>query len=291
MREFQIFAGEKPGPTTVILAGVHGHEDAGVKAMNKFIKEIKAAKLHNGNFIECGRVILLIGNPEACTLKKRFVHKNLNRCFTEEILSREPDPNIYEEGQAHLIATCLDQADYLLDLHTCDEDTEPFVITEHNTRAMEIIANFSVEVQKVLFGINAFHPGSTDGYMAQKGKVGICLECGQNEDPKSMKIAKDTIYNFLFSVGHLVPHGPGLFTGFRTERFECVDVHKCAKNFVPQKSLDEFSSLSSGQLIGYDGDIKIRAPETKNETYVSLFVDLCKSRNEEAFLLARKVST
>jgi len=64
--------GGKTGKTTLILAGVHGNEKCGIIAFDKIIKNIK---------IESGKVYFIYSNLKAIKQNKRYIEKNLNRCF------------------------------------------------------------------------------------------------------------------------------------------------------------------------------------------------------------------
>ena len=85
--EFTQLIGEKEGPTSIILAGVHGDEKCGVEAFKKLLPNLQ---------IEKGRVWFGYGNPRAIEENKRFTEANLNRMFKgDEELSKK-DKNSYE---------------------------------------------------------------------------------------------------------------------------------------------------------------------------------------------------
>ncbi len=66
-----ILQSDVPGPTVVILGGVHGNETCGVKALPA-LSQVS---------LQRGKLILLYGNPLAIEQNVRFVEYNLNRLF------------------------------------------------------------------------------------------------------------------------------------------------------------------------------------------------------------------
>ncbi len=63
---------ENPGKIIAIFCGVHGNERAGIIAAEKALQEL---------VITAGTVYFVFANPRAIEIGKRFVEKNLNRCF------------------------------------------------------------------------------------------------------------------------------------------------------------------------------------------------------------------
>ena len=69
---FYVKKGEKPGPTVVIIGGVHGDEAASYLAARELVKWR----------VESGTLVLVPdGNPPAIRAKKRFVGRNMNALF------------------------------------------------------------------------------------------------------------------------------------------------------------------------------------------------------------------
>ncbi len=62
--------GKIDGPTSIILAGVHGNEVCGVEALEEILPNLE---------IEKGTVLFGYGNPRAIELSQRFVDVNLNK--------------------------------------------------------------------------------------------------------------------------------------------------------------------------------------------------------------------
>jgi succinylglutamate desuccinylase len=121
MKEFTLIKGALPGPTSVIMAGVHGNEYCGIKAIEKVLPILE-------NKIVRGQVIFLLGNPLAVEENKRFIDSNLNRMFKNTRSKYEA--HSYEYHRAKFIMSVLDNADALLDLHSTRNPSSPYAFIE-----------------------------------------------------------------------------------------------------------------------------------------------------------------
>lgn len=168
-----IIESNQPGPTVVILGGVHGNETCGVEALKT---------LHNIT-IDRGTLILIYGNPQAIEQNVRYVEQNLNRMFCDDAGLTSELKVSYEYQRSREILPYLHAADYSLDLHASfTPDSEPFIICESNALALVQY----LPQDRVCYGFTRLEPGGTDGYMNELGKVGICIECGYLADPKNL---------------------------------------------------------------------------------------------------------
>ena len=109
--------GKKPGKTVAIFGGIHGNEKVGVKMIDILRKNLQ---------VEAGTVYLVYGNPEAIKQNKRFIKKNLNRCF-----KKDNQGKTVEDKRARELMKILDKCDALLDLHSfTNPEGERFVVCE-----------------------------------------------------------------------------------------------------------------------------------------------------------------
>jgi len=261
--------GKKKGLTSIILAGVHGNEKCGVIALKKILPNLK---------IEKGRVFVGFGNPRALKTNKRFTEANLNRMFKKNSLLSKKEKESYEYKRAQFLKKYLRKADALLDLHaTTTTNSKPFVICEKNSK--KIVKYLPVRL--VVSGFNKVEPGGTDYYLNNLGKIGICVECGYNQDPKSVKVAQKNILAFLKARGHLV-------NNLQPKKQKHIRMYSLyltkTNNFTLAKSFVNFEKITKGQLVGLDGTKKVRAKKNS----IILFACNRKKSNEEAFLLGKK---
>ena len=238
-----------PGPTSVILGGVHGDEICGVFAMRQMMTNPETLRVTKG------KVILMYGNLEAIKQNKRLVGENLNRMFlADDALYSEKAKASYEYKRAMEIRPYLQEADVLLDLHSVGTlDSVPFIICENN--GVSIANRFDVSI--VCSGLDEAHPGGTDGYMNTIGKIGLCMECGQDTDPVAVDRAMEGVRTFLDTIGHTDKPIPPVNKGQRHIRVTFI--YKNEAPFTLERDFEEFEDIKEGDLIGKDGDKEVRA--------------------------------
>jgi succinylglutamate desuccinylase len=258
--------GNNPGPTSMILAGVHGNERCGIEALGKILPNL---------VIENGRVFIGYGNPRAIEQNVRFTEANLNRMFKADSALTEVENGSYEYVRAQFLKKYLDQADVLLDIHASNTPgSQRFVIGEQN--ATEIVKQLPFSL--VVSGFDQIQPGGTDYYMNGSGKVGICAECGYVDDPESTKIAEESIEAFLIACGHV----NGNNEIHPQSQVQINRMYTTKSNlFQLTKEFEDFEKITAGQVIGTDGGEEIRAKDDG----VILFARNRNQIGQEGFLL------
>ena len=260
--------GKEPGPTSIILVGVHGNEKCGVEALNKILPNLEIQK---------GKVFFAYGNPKAIDQNVRYTEANLNRMFKPEETLSEKEKGNYEYSRAQFLKKYLDQSDVLLDIHASFTPTsQRFVICELNSKDIVKYLPFNL----IVSGFDQIEPGGTDYYMNSIGKIGICVECGYLGDQKSVAIAEESIFTFLRARGHIA----GEKQLFNQDYVQMYSIYITKNNFKLAKEFSDFEEIKSGQLIGLDGQEKIQAQKDS----VILFAINVEVGGEEAFLLGEK---
>jgi succinylglutamate desuccinylase len=239
--------GDLTGPTSMILVGVHGNERCGLEALEKLLPKLA---------IKNGRVLIGYGNPIAIEQNVRFTEMNLNRSFKDTGLYSKDERVSYEYQRAQFLKTYLDQADVLLDIHaSTTPNSQPFIICENN--ALEIVKYLPFKL--INSGFDKLHPGGTDGYMNNRGKIGICVECGYLGDSSSTQKAEESILAFLIARGHT----DGLLEITKQSHINFDSIYFTKTNsFRLAKEFKDFEEIHAKQLIGIDGTEKIRAVES-----------------------------
>ena len=177
----KILKGKRKGPTSIIIGGIHGNETCGVNAVKKIFSTLK---------IDAGKVIIAFGNPKAIIKKLRFVESNLNRLFRPSKQLSKKEKSSYEYSRMLFLKKYLKQSDFLLDIHASfTPKSRRFIICENNANKIIKYLPFNLVVN----GFDAVQPGGTDYHMNKIGKIGICVECGYKDDPKSNFIAEKAI--------------------------------------------------------------------------------------------------
>jgi succinylglutamate desuccinylase len=251
------------GKALAVFCGVHGNEKAGVYAVNKILKNIEIKK---------GIVYFVFANPKAIEENKRFIDKNLNRCFFDD-----QNGESYEEKRAKDLIKILDLSDALLDVHASNSsETTPFVITENG---FDIVKNMNFEI--IATGFDNLEPGATDGFMKNKGKIGICIECGYSgKSEENTDLAYNSILQFLQyfdAIDHIVSNNNLTQKGLHVDMVQKVT----SKNFTLTKTFSDFETIKKDFIIAKDETKEYVADKER----VILFGTPGKPIGAEAYIL------
>lgn len=249
-----LFDSWKTWKTTTIMAGVHGNERSGIIILEELLNTLEVFhwKIY----------LITQANPRAIEQNVRQTEKNMNRAF--HTIAQWAT---YEDTRAQELIPILRQSDILLDVHNTlnTENSVPFLISEHPEW------NRYFPVDRIISGLDNLHPGGSDGYMNSIGKIGLCIESGSIYDPRGVKMARESIMNFLRATGNIewIPQ-----VRENQEKYNLDTIIKAkTTDFRFIKKWLDFEKIQSGELIGYDGDERILAPydgvivfshETKN---------------------------
>jgi predicted deacylase len=168
-----------PGPTALILGGVHGNELPGTEIVKRMVSGELDIPL------ERGKLIVAIGDVAAIHAGVRLIDSNLNRQFrtlTDDEQERQATKPDYEVGRAQVLLPVLAETDAALDLHAFKPtpNAAPFIITE--PRGFD--AARAIGTPYISSGWATIEANGTDAYMEELGKVGLCYELAEYEDLK-----------------------------------------------------------------------------------------------------------
>jgi len=187
-------AGKQIGAT--FLAVVHGNEWAGLGALNSVLEHIVS-----GNIQIRFPVAFALGNPTAALQNKRFMERDLNRCFDREAAK------LAEEKRADELESILSETAWLLDLHQTREiSPHAFFIFPHTTRGFAFARAIAPHHPVVTHWGDPFSAEGrcSDEFVNAKGGVGLTLELGRNSfDPYHMAVGVDAVLWTLRVVGEL----------------------------------------------------------------------------------------
>lgn len=271
MNETTVIDSGKPGPTLLVLGGVHGNETCGVDLVCRMVENPDAYRP------TAGKIVCAYGNPAAIAAGVRCVTHDLNRLFLPE--ERESACGCAEHVRAAELRPLLASADVLLDIHASfTPRSEPFVICE--TSAVPFLRQ--MPVRKVCFGFDDIQPGGTDYYMNFIGKTGICVECGYLADESGVDIAEASLRALMASMGMSDSADVETYLHQYLRAYQQYYARDLFMMPVPQ---DDFASIDRNALIGYDGPAEIRAAEDST----ILFAKSGIKKGGEAFVLLRAV--
>lgn len=188
---------ESPGPTVMISALIHGNELCGAWAL----KEI----LQHGIQPSKGRLILAFCHLQSFDQfdpkhpdRSRFIDEDMNRVWS---LDRLTQGHSIEQQRAQALQPWVEQADFLLDLHSMHEPSAPLALTGTLARNIEFAHQLGAPTHIIV------DAGHKDGvrmrdyqqFSATEGRLGqsVLIECGYHGDPQSKTVALDMVARLL----------------------------------------------------------------------------------------------
>jgi predicted deacylase len=301
------YTGLGKGPRLIVTGAVHGNETCGTKAIRRVLEEIDSGKL----LIAAGSVTFVpVTNPLAYQLEQRSGERNLNRnLFPNE------NPQDFEDQIANWLCPLLAQHDVLLDLHSFNAQSEPFVMVgpqdnegplqpfKHADKERALarrlgvrrfvdgwLATYGQGVQRrmsdksQLETVLRYGVGTTE-YMRTTGGYALTLECGQHKDPAAPEVAYRAIMNTLAFLKVIDAPEPEPVAADQMEALSMVVVHDKAHagdTFVRQWA--SFDPVAKGQQIGVRAD---GTPVTSELDGRILFPDTNAGANQEWYYLTR----
>lgn len=193
------FAGSEPGPAVAITALIHGNELCGAWALSGLL-----ALLDGGARLRRGSLTLALCNlrafdrfDPASPHASRFVEEDLNRQWSPDRLA---GGSSLERRRAAELRPWLEDADYLLDLHSMHEEGSPLLLTGMQPRHVDFVRALGVA------GTVVIDAGHAEGKrMRDFGRFGsdegdarsVLIECGYHGDPDSRLVAQDAVHRLL----------------------------------------------------------------------------------------------
>jgi len=301
------YTGQGKGPRLIIMGAVHGNETAGTKGITRVMEQLDKGELRILN----GSVTFVpVANPLAYAKGERSGDRNLNRD-----LFPKDDPKDFEDRIANWLCPLLASHDVLLDLHSFNAQSQPFVMVgprnnegplepfkhEEKERALARILGVkrfvdgwlrtygdgvqrrmrdTSELQTVLrYGV-----GTTE-FMRTTGGYALTLECGQHADPQAPEVAYRAIMNTLAHLGLIDAPAPAPIAREEMEYLSMMEVHdKLHDDDHFSRVWASFDRVSAGEEIGRRAD---GTPVLAPFDAIILFPDTGAKANNEWYYLAR----
>ncbi len=303
------YTGLAPGPRLIVTGAVHGNETCGTKAITRVMDEVDSGKL----VIRAGCVTFVpVTNPLAYQLNQRSGERNLNRN-----LFPKDEPQDFEDQIANWLCPLLAQHDVLLDLHSFNAQSQPFVMVgpRNNQGALQPFVH--AEKERALarrLGVNRFVDGwmatygqgvqrrmkgsaasdlemvlrygvGTTEFMRTTGGYALTLECGQHADPAAPDVAYRAIMNTLAFLKVIDAPEPAPIALADMEALSMVAVHdRLDAGDQFSRVWSSFDALTKGDLIGTRAD---GTPVVAEFDGKILFPDVNAKPNNEWFYMTR----
>jgi len=301
------YSGQLPGPRLIITGAVHGNETCGTQAIRRVLQQLDTGSL----LIRRGSLTLVpVTNPLAYARGQRAGERNLNRN-----LFPQAAPQDFEDRIANWLCPLLAQHEVLLDLHSFNAHSEPFVMVgpRNNDGPLEPfrhqiaeralarrlgvrrfvdgwLRTYGAGVQRRLREQSAlqmelrYGVGTTE-YMRSTGGYALTLECGQHDDPQAPEVAYRAILNTLAFLGLIdapAPEPIALTDMEALSMAEVVDRQHADDHFT--RPWASFDAVRAGEQIGVraDGSAELAAFDGR-----ILFPDAAAGVNCEWYYLCR----
>jgi len=248
------------GPTIAIIGGIHGNEKIGVLAINKLKKLIKKEEAF-------GEIHFIFGNPYAYKKNKRFLKHDMNRLFKPTGVKLGTRPSL-EQKRAFEIAKILKKTDFMLDIHSTQKPSVPFVYCRLAPRHLAFAHLFETEfiVGPAKGAKIPSLSACTDDYVNAHGGIGITYESGWNRDlkvlgkvtQKTKEFLEATRSAFLKMKTHAKQKNPIIIELYK-EIIPKTNAFSLAKDFR------NFDFLKKGEPVACDNNQQITV---KQDSYI-----------------------
>lgn len=291
--------GIAPGPTLIILGGIHGNEPAGVIAADRVLPRIQELQS-----VLRGEVLLLRGNTRALEQSVRYIDADLNRQWTaDNVRKANSDGPCPEEMSERLeqgeLLTVLNKVVsratgnvYFLDLHTTSAHGEPFATVGDTLRNRRFAMTFPVTI---VLGLEEQIEGTLLEYLNNLGAITMGMEAGQHEAITSIDNHEAVILNAMAATGNLrcedLPELAryqwrlkGASGGLRVVEVRHRHSIVPEDHFKMEPGFKNFQSVRRGQVLARDRTGEIKARETG-----LILLPLYQALGNDGFFLGREV--
>ncbi|MDX1674967.1 MAG: succinylglutamate desuccinylase/aspartoacylase family protein [Longimicrobiales bacterium] len=286
----------EPGPTVVLVGGLHGNEPAGVEALERVFDRLPEL----GGIR--GEVLAVAGNLEALRRGVRFVDTDMNREWWPEAVAHIPrdgaGPVEDEQRRALLeaIEPVLDRAEgppIVVDFHTTSGDTPPFITLGDTLRNREFARQVPVPM---VLGLEEQLAATFLEYVNNRGCITLGCEGGRHDDPAAVDHLEAVAWIVLAGAGVLRPAqvpDHGLHKRLREAargQPRVVEIRyrhavPRGRTFLMDPGFASFQRVSAGQRLGSWGDGRpVVAPEGGR-----LLMPLYQEQGDDGFFLTRDV--
>ncbi len=195
----------RPGPTVMVQALTHGNEFCGAHALDYLFSEgIRPA---------AGKLILAFANVDAYARfdfddpdASRYIDEDYNRVWADDALDGPRDSA--ELRRARQLQSFVDQADFLLDIHSMHEPGRPIMVCGMIDKHVALARKVGLPADLL---VDTGHPAGLR--MRDRGgfndpaspRAALLIECGQHWEKSAVDVARDTLLRFLAATGS-VPH-------------------------------------------------------------------------------------
>ena len=287
-----------PGPTLIVVGGLHGNEPSGVLALQRIFETLEAAE----HGLERGRLLGLAGNLKALRRKQRYLVHDLNRAWDPYEIARlrqTSDPLDGEDEELRdldrQIETARLEADgkvYLVDLHSTSGPKLPFATLDDALPNRKLAFEFPVPV---VLGLEEELSHTLTTWVASLGVITAGFESGQHDAPESVERAQAAIWISLAAAGLMGADRDEVRRARRQLETEAKGVphvvevryrHPVASDdwFRMDPGWINFKSVQEGQVLAIDRQGPVAAPLDG-----MMLMPLYQKQGAEGFFIVQRV--
>lgn len=269
MKELGRVRGDAPGPTLLVVGGMHGNEPAGVEAARRLIESTPS--------LESGELVAFIANVAALEAGVRYLARDLNRQWKSDCLATARAQVAQGDADAESVAvTSLAGAFddvlarargpvFAIDLHTSSSPGVPFAIVGPSELDLSFAARFPIPG---IVGMKPKLDGVLTKWLGERGCFALAIEGGQNESPDALENLNAVATIGLAAAG-LVANPPGLEAararltlarGDLPPQIEVVSRHEVRGAFRMEPGFINIQRTAGGTLLAHENGAEIRAP-------------------------------
>ncbi len=289
----------QPGPSVVVLGGIHGNEPSGTRAAPRVLQHLEENRLPLR-----GELVVLRGNLAALAAGRRYIDLDLNRLWTTERIaslrnggpatpSSEGREQIEILEQLEAVASRNDGPLVVMDLHTTSSEGPPFIVMSDTLRNRRLALAM---LGTVFLGLEESVDGTLLEFLTERGHTAVVVEGGQHEDPASERVHEAAVWMGLVASGALragdlpdlgdhravmreATRGLPRFVELR-QRWDVADEDR----FRMEPGYHGFQRVGRGEVVAQDRNGPIRFPESGR-----IVMPLYQEQGNDGFFVARDV--
>ncbi|NIP58158.1 MAG: aspartoacylase, partial [Gemmatimonadetes bacterium] len=290
--------GPRPGPTLVVIGGLHGNEPAGILALRRVLGGVERLREH-----VTGEFVAVSGNRGALARGRRFLHSDLNRVWTDErirslrTIAAEEELKDEAAEQRELLKV-LDGVDsrargrvYVLDLHTTSSVSGPWATIEDTLPSRAFALKFPIPI---VLGLEEQVDGTLLEHASRSGHVSMVFEGGQHGDPVSVERSEAAVWVAL--AAGIVPADRAPGVGKARERLarDSAGLPRVLEmryrhailptdGFRMDPGFVNLQPIREGEVLGRDRRGEVRSPERGR-----VLMPLYQEQGEDGFFVVRE---
>lgn len=197
------FTSGKAGPNILITGLIHGNEISGAVALDFLLK--KGIRPEIGTLTLCFANVAAYRcfNPAKPHLS-RYLDVDMNRVWSRETLKNGPASR--ELARAREILPVVEQADYLLDIHSMSDDCQPLALAGKQEKGVTLARAIGLAPYIIMDRGHASGLRLRDCDRFSRGSnrpASLLMECGQHWRQATAEFAINSSLRFLVATGIL----------------------------------------------------------------------------------------